>query len=200
MYVYLTKLPNGMKYIGASTKDPKKSQGYFGSTPELVLDLNLFEKSLIKKTILNETDNVKDLEKLELEALKKYNAVKDSSFYNKTYTVHINRFGVKGYQRQPFSKATKKKMSLAQQGNTSARGRKKSEIEIIGDQIRKTGIGKGYSKTPEGNYQAHIRIDGKTIYLGRYRTVSEAHKVYREACNHRIKELEKRLKELKGEN
>ena len=188
-----------MKYIGASTKDPKKSKSYFGSTPELVLDLNLFEKSLIKKEILDQTDNVKELEKLELEALKKYNAVKDPSFYNKTYSVHINRFGVKGYKRQPFSKATKKKMSLAQLGNTSALGRKKSEIEIIGDQIRKTGIGRGYSKTPEGNYQAHIRIDGKTIYLGRYRTVSEAHKVYREACDHRIKELTIKLQQLKGE-
>ena len=199
MYVYLTKLPNGMKYIGASTKDPKKSQGYFGSTPELVLDLNLFEKSLIKKEILDETDNVKELEKLELNALKKYNAVEDSSFYNKKYNTHINRYGVTGYKRQPFSKATKKKMSLAQLGNTSARGRKKSEKEIIEDKLRKVGLGRGYSRTPEGSYQATIRIDGKTIYLGRYRTAKEANKAYKEACDHRIKELEKRLNEIKGD-
>ena len=199
MYVYLTKLPNGMKYIGASTKDPKKSKSYFGSTPELVLDLNLFEKSLIKKEILDQTDNIKELEKLELNALKKYNAVEDSSFYNKTYTVHINRYGITGYKRAPFSKATKKKMSLAQLGNTSARGRKKSEKEIIEDQLRKVGLGRGYSRTPEGSYQATIRIDGKTIYLGRYRTAKEANKAYKEACDHRIKELEKRLNEIKGD-
>jgi len=41
-----------------------------------------------------------------------------------------------------------------------------------------------YFDKSNGKYQARIKISGKTIYLGRYKTEQEAHKAYKIACKH----------------
>lgn len=49
--------------------------------------------------------------------------------------------------------------------------------------IHRTGAMLGAHKTPYGTYISQIKIDGKTLYLGSFKTAHEAHQAYMAAYN-----------------
>jgi len=106
-HVYHCTYPNGMKYVGSRTKQPSESLYYFGSHTQLKQDLKSMDKDLIVKEVLYETDDILELEDLELTAIKQHNAVEDDTYYNSSLNTKIAHYGKKR------SEETKKKIGIA---------------------------------------------------------------------------------------
>lgn len=86
-YIYETiNLINNKKYIGKH-KASKFDKNYYGSGIALKRALNKYGKENFKVIILEEvnTETLKGLAERETYYIKKYNAVKDKSYYNNSY-------------------------------------------------------------------------------------------------------------------
>jgi len=94
-----------MEYIGASTKTPELSTNYFGSHPKLKQDIKTMDKSIIKKVIICETDDIEYLAKCEKTVIKKMKAVEDPKFYNANAKSGFPNYG------KTFTEEHRKKLS-----------------------------------------------------------------------------------------
>lgn len=81
-YIYMTtNLINNKKYIGKRV-DTKFRDWYLGSGIYLRNAVNKYGKENFKVEMICETDSLETLDKLEIEYIKKYNAVESDEFYN----------------------------------------------------------------------------------------------------------------------
>lgn len=81
-YIYLTtNLINNKKYIGKRV-DKKFKKWYFGSGIYIKNAINKYGKENFKVELLETTDDLKKLNQLEIDYIKKYNAVENKDFYN----------------------------------------------------------------------------------------------------------------------
>lgn len=81
-YIYITtNLINNKKYIGKRV-DTKFREWYLGSGNYLRNAINKYGKENFVVELIEEVDNLEELDKLEIEYIKKYNAVEDKNFYN----------------------------------------------------------------------------------------------------------------------
>lgn len=85
-YIYETiNLINGKKYIGKH-KSSKFDENYYGSGVALRKALTKYGIENFKVRLLEEINtNQKDLDELETYFIKKFNAVKDKNYYNRSY-------------------------------------------------------------------------------------------------------------------
>ena len=184
MYVYKCSYPNGMSYIGATTRSPSKSLFYYGSHPKLKQDLKSMDRSLIVKTIIAETEHVSVLEDIELKAIVDHNAVRDSSYYNTSYNTEMVKFGTTQ------SEQTKQ---LISEGNTGhkhddrARQRmsnnnifKRDPLAVLKMSIEATkrNLTKSKGVKKAGNkFQPVFCLYGEQKYLPVVDTEAEAHEI-----------------------
>jgi len=114
MEVYLTTCHiNGKQYVGANTHE---NPDYFGTHPELISDIRKYGVNQFSKVILEVTDDVNLLMKLELKWQHHYKVAADPMFYNTRY----DSKGFHNYGKTP-SNATRKKMSDAHKGIPTGR-------------------------------------------------------------------------------
>jgi len=132
-FIYITtNLINGKKYIGLKTFD-KRWKYYLGSGIIFKKSLSLYGKENFKRNILTIAFSKEELDKLEIEFIKKYNAVENDNYYNLQYGGHNgkhskeskikiskNHYNVNGQNNPMYGKKqslnTKQKISQANTG------------------------------------------------------------------------------------
>jgi len=194
MYVFKIFIPStGMSYIGAKTTSPDQSRTYLGSHPQLKEDLKQVSRSTVKKKILYETNDIKELAELELKAIQDHNAVEKPNYYNSTYHTTISTLGVssgmKGKKHTAKSKKLMRENSYYRSSPTAVLTRTISRVE---NGLKTT---KGYRKVFY-KYQSVARINKQDYYFGSYKTAEEAQKVSVKARKLYLTSLKAELKLL----
>ena len=213
-YVYHCAYPNGRKYIGSKTVAPEQSPDYFGSNPVLKEDLKSMNKEHIVKEILFETDDILELEDLELTAIKQHNAVEDDSYYNESHRTQIAFYG-KTHSEE--AKLKNKESHMGEKNpmygkKMSKESRQKmTEVKTGVIQTRETVLRKAITRLENGltkpvapkkngnQYEVQITINKKNTYFGSYPTHAQAEAVSLEVRKKRIAELKAELQMLQGE-
>mgnify|MGYP002343981808 CR=1 FL=1 len=145
-----------MEYIGASTRTPELSTNYFGSHPKLKQDIKTMDKSIIKKVIVCETDDIEYLAKCELTVIKKMKAVEDPKFYNSSAKSGFPMYG-------------KKTSEEAKEKLRSYTGEKNSRYGAVISDDQKAKVSKantGKKHTEETKERLRVTSTGNTNALG----------------------------------
>lgn len=141
MYGYIyetTNLVNGKKYIGKH-KSTKFDDGYFGSGIALKKAIKKYGEQNFKVIILEEINsNQKELDLREMYYIKKFNAVKDAKYYNRSYGgENEGWYGVnKALKENGYPLEMKRKRSQLIKGNKHPMYGKHHKEESIQKMIR----------------------------------------------------------------
>jgi len=135
-FVYITtNIINGKKYIGQK-KYIKGWECYLGSGVHLKRAIKIYGKENFKIETLKVAYSKLELDTLEIEFIKEYNAVKDSNYYN----ISIGGDGGIGLKGRHHSEKTRLEMSIARKGlNTWSKGVKMSKESV--NKSRESKIG-----------------------------------------------------------